>query len=57
MILHLQPPRPPLTELGQVNKEEHGTSGGTITGISSTKAKGCLFLQTATVIDTNEDGS
>ena len=56
-IQDVQPPRPPPNELGQINKEERGASGGTITAISSTKAKGSILLQTATAIATNEDGS
>ena len=55
-IQHVQPPRPPTKELGQINKEERGASGGTITAISSTKAKGSILLQTATTIATNKDG-
>ena len=56
-IQDVQPPRPPPNELGQINKEERGASGGTITTTSSTKAKGSILLQTATAIATNEDGS
>ena len=57
MIPHVQPPRPSPNALGQIKKEERGDTGGTITAISSTKAKGSILLQTATAIATNEDGS